>query len=113
MDKPFDGNATPLPDFLVNKYGVVTAVVWGIVYRAVQHQSGICSESLDAMASVVGVSKKTVFNHLKILCADGYVTDLTPKARYKPHQYVIDIDKVIRESYTNSTATTPKLRRMR
>ena len=85
---------TPLIDILVEEYGgVITAAVFGRVWRYCQGAYGDCRASLQTIAGELGLSYATVMRHIKALCADGYLEDKTPALRNKPHTYA-DTGKV-------------------
>lgn len=78
---------TPLPDLLVIKYGVMTAAVWGRVWRYCQMGDGICRASIETIAGGIGVSRMSVIRHIEILVQDGFLKDTTPNLRNRPHIY--------------------------
>lgn len=78
-----------VPDELKKKYGPVTATIWGEVFRFTQMKDAVCKASMDTIAELCGVSRRTVINHLEILCKDGYAIDTTPGIVNQPHEYVL------------------------
>ena len=78
---------TPVPDILVQGYGYVTALVWGRVWRFCQMIDGVCRASTEKIGAGIGMSERTIIRHLEILCKDGYLFDMTPDLRNKPHIY--------------------------
>ena len=79
---------TPMFDAIVQEYQDETiAAVFGAIWRYCQMQDGICRASLDTIASTIGVNKATVMRHADRLCEDGYIKDLTPELRNRPHIY--------------------------
>jgi len=85
---------TPLMDILVSQYqGIITAAVFGRVWRYCQGPYGACSASLQKIANELGISYATVIRHIKALCADGYLEDTTPNLKNRPHIY-LDTGKV-------------------
>ena len=78
---------TLLPDVLVNQYGLVTAAVYGRVYRYCHMRGHTCFASLASIAKGLNVDRVTVMRHLAILVKDGYLLDSTPGIRNKPHTY--------------------------
>jgi hypothetical protein len=80
---------TPLLDVLVKEFGIVTASVYGIVWRYAQMEDKVCRASLEKIADRVNVSSKTAERHIKKLCASGYLEDLTPGIKNKPHIYIV------------------------
>lgn len=84
---------TPVLDSLIAKYGSVTALVWGRVWRYCRMPDGFCRASLSRLATELGLSLRTVQRHVHILCRDGYLEDLTPNLQGKPH-HLRDTGKV-------------------
>ena len=85
---------TPLIDMLIEQYnGIITAAVFGRVWRYCQGAYGACSASLQTIADELGLSYATVLRHVKVLCDDGYLEDTTPDLRNRPHTYT-DTGKV-------------------
>jgi DNA-binding Lrp family transcriptional regulator len=78
---------TPAPDVLIKKYGYVTALVWGRVWRYCQGPQGECSASLETISGELNMSVRNVLRDIKELCRDGYLRDTTPDRRNKPHIY--------------------------
>lgn len=78
---------TPAPDALITEYGFVTALVWGRVWRYCQMFDGVCRAAMDTIAGELGMASKTIARHVDLLCKDGYLLDLTPDLRNKPHIY--------------------------
>jgi len=78
---------TPVIDALVDELDLMTAIVYGVAWRYCQMEDGVCRASLETIASRVGISRKTVERHMKALCEAGYLKDLTPEVRNKPHTY--------------------------
>lgn len=81
------GGFTPVPDKLVREYDFTTAYVWGKVWRYCQMQSGACTASHETIAKRAGMSRRTLIEKLNILIQDGYIEDLTPNLKNKPHTY--------------------------
>jgi len=80
-------NFTPLLDSITEKHGIYRASVFGRIYRYCQMSTGTCTASLERIAEKLGISYKTVQRHVKALVTDGYLEDLTPKLKNRPHQY--------------------------
>jgi len=78
---------TPLIDVLVQELGLVPAGVYGIVWRYCQMKDGVCQASLEHIGKRVGISGKTAKRHIVVLCEAGYLEDMTPDLRHKPHIY--------------------------
>jgi len=84
---------TPLMDIVVQEVGLISAAVFGRMWRYCQMKDGVCKASLDRIASEIGMSRKTVQRHAKALCEAGYLQDRTPGLRNEPHIYA-DTGKV-------------------
>ena len=78
---------TPVIDVLAQELGLMTAVVYGIVWRYCQMEDKVCKASRERIAEHAGISIKTVERHLEKLCGAGYLKDLTPDRKHKPHIY--------------------------
>jgi len=78
---------TLAPDVLINEYGYVTALVWGVTWRFCQMSDGVCRAKLEKIAARLGMSERTIIRHMDILCQDGYLFDTTPTLKNKPHIY--------------------------
>ncbi len=78
---------TPVIDALVEELGLIPAAVYGAVWRFCQLEDGVCRASLETIADRVGVDRRTVLRHVKALCEAGYLRDLTPDERARPHRY--------------------------
>ena len=81
------GGFTPLIDSLAELYGIIRAAVYGKVWRYCQMKDGVCRASLETLADGMGVDRSTISRHLAALCEDGYIKDLTPDLRNRPHVY--------------------------
>lgn len=79
---------TPVIDGLVDEVGLMSAVVFGRVWRYCQMEDQVCKASLETIADSIGVDRVTVMRHIKELCERGYLEDLTPDLRNRPHVYV-------------------------
>ncbi len=78
---------TPVIDIMVKEIGLMPALIYGRVWRFCRMEDGVCTASLDTIAGYIGVSRKTVERHIKTLCDGGYLRDMTPDRRHKPHEY--------------------------
>jgi DNA-binding Lrp family transcriptional regulator len=85
---------TPVIDEIVKDVGLMSAVVFGRMWRFCQMKDGVCNASLEKIAEEIGVDRATVMRHAKDLCAAGYLKDLTPDLRNHPHTYA-DTGKVM------------------
>lgn len=79
---------TPVIDGLVEELGLMSAVVFGRVWRYCQMEDRVCKASLESIGDSIGVDRVTVMRHIKELCERGYLQDLTPDLRNRPHVYV-------------------------
>lgn len=88
----------PLFEVLLDRYGdLITPAVFGVAWRFCQMEDGVCKASLRTMAGILNISEATVMRRLEILCAGGYLKDLTPDLKHKPHIYA-DTGKVVMRS---------------
>jgi hypothetical protein len=78
---------TPLIDALVQEHGLITAAVFGRMWRYCQLDSGACMASLDKIAGELGLTRQGITPHIQILCKEGYLADENPGRRNKPHTY--------------------------
>jgi DNA-binding transcriptional ArsR family regulator len=78
---------TPIIDAIAMEHGLVTAAVFGRMWRFCQMSDGICKASLDKIASYLGIDKSTVMRHAKILVDAKFLEDTTPNIKNKPHIY--------------------------
>ena len=79
---------TPVIDTVVDELGLMAAVVFGRIWRYCQMEDRVCKASLETIGDSIGVDKATVMRHAKDLCQAGYLKDLTPELRNRPHVYV-------------------------
>ena len=93
----------PVFEALIDNYkNPITPVVFGIVWRYCLMEDQVCRASLETIGKKIGLDRATVMRHIKILCDDGYLRDLTPDLRNKPHVYV-DCKLVIIKSKFEAT----------
>lgn len=78
---------TPVIDILAEELGLIPAAVYGLVWRHCQMKDRVCYASIETLAKKLGVGTATVHRHIKALCGAGYLEDLTPDLRNKPHTY--------------------------
>lgn len=69
---------TPVLDTMVAKYGLMTASVWGRVWRYEQMSKGVCNASYTTIAEGLDISPRTVARHIKQLVTDGYLEEIEP-----------------------------------
>jgi biotin operon repressor len=77
------------PNEIINECGGTAALVYGKVWLYAQQRKKVCFASIAKIASELRMSERTVIRHLKTLKDGGYLIDLTPNLRYKPHTYQI------------------------
>lgn len=78
---------TPIIDSLVQELGLITAAVFGRVWRYCQGENGVCTASMERIAKDLGLGRATVMRHIHILVDNGYLKDLTPDLVKRPHTY--------------------------
>lgn len=78
---------TPLIDTLVNLYGVTIAAVFGRIWRYCQMETGLCTASQETIAVELDISRATVNTAVGVLVRDGYLKDITPEIKNRPHVY--------------------------
>lgn len=113
-------NWTPLIDSLVRRHGLVAAAIFGVIWRYSQMEDGVCRASQETIAERLGLKRITINRNLAKLVESGYIRDLTPDLRNRPHVYAdtgkanletvitaIDMDEEgVSESYTKSDKNT-------
>ena len=80
---------TPVPDSLVTKFGLVTAAVYGRIWRYSQASRGVCDASQQKIADDLSLDRVTVNLHIKKLVDGGYLKDKTPTVTNRPHTYAV------------------------
>jgi DnaD/phage-associated family protein len=78
---------TPVIDTVMKDTSLITAVVFGGMWRYCQMKSGVCQATLDKIAERVGLSRQAIIEHIKALENAGYIEDTTPTLRNRPHTY--------------------------
>ena len=73
MARSEDYGFTQLFDDVVERYRLVGASVFGIVWRYSHRRDLFCYASQKTLATKLGVSKKTIQRWLDRLCADGMI----------------------------------------
>lgn len=66
-------NFTPILDSLVERYDLITAALYGRIWRYCQGDLGICAASNDTLAEELDISTRTVIRKKKKLENDGYI----------------------------------------
>lgn len=78
---------TPVIDAVVQDVGIMTAAVFGRVWRYCQMKDGVCQAGVERMADELSIERKTFMRHLEILTEKGYLEDHSPDLRNRPHTY--------------------------
>ena len=78
---------TPVIDEVVKATSLMSAVVFGRIWRFCQMPDGVCNASLETISEDIGIDKASVMRHAKILVEQGYLEDLSPDLRNHPHTY--------------------------
>jgi DnaD/phage-associated family protein len=78
---------TPVIDALVQDVGLMSAIVFGRVWRYCQMKEQLCTASMEKIGEGIGIDRLTVLRHLRELCERGYLEDRTPGIRNRPHIY--------------------------
>jgi len=86
-------NYTPVPDDLVREFGVMTAAVWGRMWRYAQMSDGVCRASIKTIADSLGIARNTVIKSISILERAGLLQDITPDAIKSAHKYLVSLPK--------------------
>ena len=82
------GGFTPVIDALVEQYEeIITPAVLGQVWRHYQGEYGRCAANLQAIADELHLNISTALWHVENLVRDGYLKDMTPHLRGRPHVY--------------------------
>lgn len=72
-----ESNYTMIPDILIDEFGLITASVYGIVWRYGRMDSGTCTVSQSKIASRCGISRSCAIVHLNLLVKEEYLTQKT------------------------------------
>ena len=67
---------TPVIDTLVKEVGLLTATVFGVVWRHCQMEDGFCWASQEKLADIIGISRQTMNEHIKKLSTTGYLEEV-------------------------------------
>lgn len=78
---------TPVIDTVVEETSLMSAVVFGRIWRFCQMEDGVCKASLEKISEGIGIDRTTVMRHAKILVEAGFLKDLTSDLKYHPHTY--------------------------
>jgi len=78
---------TPVIDAVSDDLGITAALVFGRMWRYCQMSTGLCTASQGKIADNLGLSRQTVNKFISLLCGAGYLEDLTPTLKNRPHAY--------------------------
>ncbi len=78
-------NFTPLVDPIIIELGLVSAAVFGRIWRYAN--GGVCYASQKTIGEQLSLDRSTVNKHIQILIEAKYIEDLTPNVKRKVHQY--------------------------
>jgi hypothetical protein len=78
---------TPVIDSMAREHGLVTAAVFGRMWRYCQGDRRVCTASLEIIGADLGLDRATAMRHAAKLVELGYLEDLTPDLRNRPHTY--------------------------
>jgi len=78
---------TPIIDSMASLHGLIHAAIFGRVWRFCQMEDGVCRASTHTIAEFLGLDRATICRHLEVLVEEGYLKDLTPELRNRPHIY--------------------------
>jgi hypothetical protein len=99
-------NYTPAMDVIVKELGAITALVYGRVWRYCQGEYEECFASQSTIAADLGLSRKTVNEHLELLVKAGYLTVTDKAGVTKTYR---DTGKILMDTKIRSTTCNPKL----
>lgn len=95
---------TPIFDGVTRDVGLLASAVYGRVYRYAQGADSVCRASIERLATDLDLSTRTVIRYLKTLVEEGYLVDLTPNLRNRPHSYrTTDRASTMTESHTTES----------
>jgi hypothetical protein len=77
----------PVIDTMIPEVGLMTATVFGKVWRYCQMEDGVCTASQERLANEMGVSRVTLNQHINKLVETEYLEDMTPALVGLPHTY--------------------------
>lgn len=113
-NKPAMGHFTPLFDDIMQEHGIITAAVYGYIWRKCQLERGVCDASFQTVADDLNMSRRTIVTHIKLLVEVEKIVDLTPENDRKPHKYLVQEMQQIRaidaldENQTRATDSTTR-----
>jgi hypothetical protein len=78
---------TPVIDGIVQRLGIIPALVFGRMWRYCQMKDGVCSASQVRVGVDLGLSRSTINEAIADLVGEGYFEDTTPDLIGRPHVY--------------------------
>jgi len=81
------GGWIPCIESIAEHYDIATAMVFGVIWRFGNMHLGICDAALDKIAKYAHVSRSTAKRKLRLLEDNGFIVDMTPSERHRPHYY--------------------------
>jgi hypothetical protein len=78
---------TPLIDSIVDAFGITGAAIFGMVWRYCQMKDGVCKANQETIADRLCLKRETVNRYLAKFVTAGFLQDLTPLLRNRPHIY--------------------------
>lgn len=80
---------------IINELGPIPAMVFGAIEAYSRMDSGLCYASQARIASRVGIARKTVNEAIPKLEAGGFIKNLTPERRNRPHKLKVLWDSTV------------------
>ncbi len=81
------GAFSPVIDVVAADIGLVAAAVYGAIWRFCQGDQHVCNASLETIAARVHLTRRCIAQQIAVLEQKGYIEDLTPKRKGRPHSY--------------------------
>ena len=78
------GTFTPLPDSIIAEHGLVTAAVFGRIWRYCEMSKHNCHAKIATLADELDLDRGTIMRHIRTLVENGYLVDHTPLLRNHP-----------------------------
>ena len=70
---------TPVFDMIVKQYGVITSLVFGVIWRHCKMEKGKCTASHDTLSKKIGINRRSLLRHVNKLVDGGYLEKETKK----------------------------------
>jgi len=92
----------PVFDALLRKYdNPITPLVFGKMWLYCNMVDRVCRAALATIGGELNIDASTVSRHAERLVADGFLVDLTPELKNRPHVYM-DAGKVVMKNALNA-----------